>query len=99
MSAGLNLILVGSAALFAIGAAGLIVKRNVIVMLIGTQLMLAAGGMAFVAFGRFDGRTGSGGASMALFVSALGVAELAVGLAMASLLYREHRSLLVDEYE
>ena len=101
MTAGLNLVLVASAALFAIGAAGLLIKRNVLLMLIGSQLMLTAGGLAFVAFNRFGlgALDRTRGPAMTLFVGAVGIAELAVGLATAYMLYREHRSFLVDEYE
>ena len=53
MSAGLNLVLVGSAALFAVGAFALVARRSAIVMLLGTQFMFAAASIAFVAFGRF----------------------------------------------
>jgi NADH-quinone oxidoreductase subunit K len=101
MTAGLNLILVASAALFAIGAAALLVKRSVVVMLIGTQLMLTAGGVAFVAFSRFGlgWVSANRGPAVALFATAAGIAELAVGLAMAAIIYREQRTFLVDEYE
>lgn len=101
MTAGLNLVLVCSAVLFAMGAAALLIKRNVVVMLIGTQLMLTAGGLAFVAFARFGlgASSPSRGPAVALFVSAIGIAELAVGLAMAAIIYREQRTFLVDEYE
>jgi NADH-quinone oxidoreductase subunit K len=101
MSAGLNLVLVASACLFAIGAVAIVVKRSVVLMLIGTQLMLTAGGVAFVAFSRFgEGAVNPGrGAAMALFTGAIAVIGLAVGLAMAAVIYREHSTLLVDEYE
>lgn len=101
MSAGLNLILVASAALFAIGAASLIVKRNVIVMLIGTQLMLTGGGLAFVAFDRFGlgALHHSRGPAMTVFIGAVGIAELTIGLAMAAIIYREQRTFLADQYE
>src|SRR5207237_8551112 len=93
MSAGLNLVLVGSAALFAIGAFATVARRSAVVALLGTQFMLVAGGIAFVAFARFGlgAANATAGASMALFAGAIAVAELAVGLAMAVLIYRESR--------
>jgi NADH:ubiquinone oxidoreductase subunit K len=98
MSAGLNLLLVASAALFAVGAFGVVAKRSAVVMLLGTQFMLIAGALAFVAFARFGlgAERANTGAAMALFAGAIAVAELAVGLAMAALVYREHRSFALD---
>jgi NAD(P)H-quinone oxidoreductase subunit 4L len=98
MSVGLNLLLVATAVLFAVGAFALVARRSAIVMLLGTQFMFAAGAIAFVAFGKFGlgARTFSSGAAVALFAGGTAVAELAVGLAMAALLYREHRSFAVD---
>jgi NADH-quinone oxidoreductase subunit K len=98
MSAGLNLMLVASVALFAVGAFALVVRRGALVMLLGTQFMFTAGGIAFVAFARFGlgARNPNAGTAVALFAGATGIAELAVGLAMASLIYREHRNFAVD---
>ncbi len=65
--------------------------------------MFAAGAIAFVAFGRFSvlGQTGQTAhenvaGAMALFVGAVAVAELALGVAMAALIFRESRSFAVD---
>jgi NAD(P)H-quinone oxidoreductase subunit 4L len=98
MSAGLTVMLVASAALFAVGTFALVARRSAIVMLLGTQFMFMAGGIAFVAFGRFGlgARNQNAGATVALFTGAIAVAELAVGLAMAALIYGEHRDFSVD---
>jgi NADH-quinone oxidoreductase subunit K len=98
MSAGLNLILVASAALFVVGVFGVVARRSAVVMLLGTQFMFIAGAIAFVAFARFGlgALHGTAGATMALFAGAIALAELAVGLAMAALVYREHRSFALD---
>ena len=98
MSAGLNLFLVGSAALLAVGAFALVARRNAFVALLGTQFMFMAGGIAFVAFARFGvgASHAAGGQAVALFAGAIAVAELAIGLAMAVLLYREGHSLGLD---
>jgi NADH-quinone oxidoreductase subunit K len=98
MSAGLNLLLVASAALFAVGVFGVVARRSAVVMLLGTQFMFMAGSIAFVAFAQFGlGKVHStAGAPVALFAGAVAVAELAVGLAMAALIYREHRSFALD---
>ena len=98
MNAGLNLVLAASAALFAVGAFAVVARRSVVLMLIGTQFMFMAGSIAFVAFARFGfgAVNARAGAAVAIFAGATAVAELAVGLAMAALIYREHRSLAID---
>ena len=98
MTVGLNLVLAASAALFAVGAFAVVARRSAVMMLIGTQFMFMAGSIAFVAFARFGlgAVNATGGAAVAIFAAATAVAELAVGMAMAALIYREHRSLAVD---
>ena len=98
MNAGLNLILTASAVLFAVGAFAVVARRSALLMLIGTQFMVIAGSIAFVAFARFGLGAGNAaaGAAVAIFAGATAVAELSVGLAMAVLIYREQRSLAVD---
>ena len=98
MSAGLSLLLVASAALFAVGVLGVVTRRSAVVMLLGTQFMFIAGALLFVAFARFGlgAERTTAGASMALFAGAVAAAELAVGLAMSALIYREHRSFALD---
>jgi NADH-quinone oxidoreductase subunit K len=98
MSVGLNAILVGSAALFTVGGFAVIARRSAITMLIGTQFLLAAAGLAFVAFGRFGlgAQNRNAAAVMAVFAGGIAVAEMALGLAMCALLYREHRDFLID---
>jgi NADH:ubiquinone oxidoreductase subunit K len=98
MSAGVNLVLVASAVLFAIGAFAVIARRSAIVMLMGTQFMFAAGAIAFVAFGKF-GRGAdavNAGSAAAFFVAITAAVELAIGAAMAVLLYRAGRNFFLD---
>ena len=98
MTVGLNLLLVVSAALLSIGALALVVRRNAVVTLLGAQFMLLAGGIAFVAFGRFGlgAQNRNGAAAIAMFAGATALAQLAIGLAMAAVLYREGRSFAID---
>lgn len=98
MTVGVNLILVASAALLAVGLFALVARRNAVTTLLGTQFVFAAGAIAFVAFGRFGlGRAiQNAGTTMALFAGAIAVAELAVGVAMAIVIYRESRSFVLD---
>jgi NADH-quinone oxidoreductase subunit K len=98
MSIGLNPLLVGSAALLAVGAFAVVARRSVIASLFGVQFMLLAGGLAFVAFGRFGlgAQNSNAAGTMALLAGATAVGELAIGLAMAALLYRERRSFALE---
>jgi NADH:ubiquinone oxidoreductase subunit K len=98
MNVGLNLVVATSAALFAVGAFAVVARRSAVLMLIGTQFMFVAGSIAFVAFARFGlgAVNAPAGTAVAIFASATAVAELAVGLAMAALIYREHHSLAID---
>jgi len=84
-----------SAVLFALGAMGVIIRRNVIVMFMSIELMLNAGNLAFVAFaqrlGNVDGQT------MVFFVMTVAAAEAAVGLAVFLALFRTRETLNVDE--
>jgi NADH:ubiquinone oxidoreductase subunit K len=98
MSVGLNAVLIASAIVFAAGAFGILARRSAVVMLIGTQLMFAAGGIAFVAFARFGlgAANGAAGPAVALFTALTAAAELAIGAAVAVILYRERRNFFLD---
>jgi NADH-quinone oxidoreductase subunit K len=98
MSVGLGQILIASAILFAAGVFGLVARRSLVSVLIGTQLMVVAGSIAFVAFTHF-GRSAqlpAAGSSVALFATLAGLAQLGLGGAMGMLFYRETRSLTLD---
>jgi NADH-quinone oxidoreductase subunit K len=87
--------LVLSSILFALGAAGVVLRRNVIVMFMSIELMLNAANLAFVAFaqqlGSVDGQT------MVFFVMTVAAAEAAVGLAVFLALFRTRETLNADE--
>ena len=84
-----------AAILFGIGAVGVMVRRNAIVMLMCIELMLSGVNLTFVAFSRF--RESMDGHVSALFVMAVAAAEAAVGLAIILHLFRGRRTLNVDE--
>jgi len=79
------------AALFAIGLAGLLVRRNVVVMLMAVELMINAVNLNFVAFANLHGHYD--GLVIALFVIGVEAAELGVALAVI-LAYHRHRERL-----
>jgi NADH-quinone oxidoreductase subunit K len=87
----LNHYLVLSAVLFAIGAAGVFLRRNVITLLLSIEIMLNAVNLTFVAAGRqfaaVDGQV------IVFFVMTVAAAEAAVGLAIIIALFRHRESL------
>jgi NADH-quinone oxidoreductase subunit K len=87
----LNDYLVLSAILFAIGTAGVFLRRNVITILLSIEIMLNAVNLTFVAFGRGFGT--ADGQIIVFFVMTVAAAEAAVGLAIVIALFRHHESL------
>jgi NADH-quinone oxidoreductase subunit K len=87
--------LILSAILFTLGAVGMLVRRNALVMLMSVELMLNAVNLTFITFSRFlenvDGQI------FALLVMAVAAAEAAVGLAIVVSLYRHRETADVDE--
>ena len=87
----LNDYLVLSAVLFAIGAAGVFIRRNLITILLSIEIMLNAVNLTFVAFGRQIGSVD--GQIIVFFVMTVAAAEAAVGLAIVIALFRHRESL------
>ena len=87
----LNDYLVLSAILFAIGTAGVFVRRNLITILLSIEIMLNAVNLTFVAFGRQFGTVD--GQIITFFVMTVAAAEAAVGLALVIALFRHRESL------
>ena len=87
--------LVLSAAMFSIGVVGIILRRNLIVILMCVELMLNAVNINFIGFARRFGELE--GQVFPIFIIAVGAGEAAVGLAILILLYRLRNSLNVDE--
>lgn len=87
--------LVLSAVLFSIGAAGVLVRRNAIVVFMCIELMLNASNLAFVTFARTLGTLS--GQVVAFFVMVVAAAEVVVGLAIIVTIFRARNSASVDE--
>jgi NADH-quinone oxidoreductase subunit K len=81
--------------LFAVGALGVLVRRNAIVIFMCIELMLNACNLAFVAFARMHGNLD--GQVVAFFVMVVAAAEVVVGLAILMAIYRARRSASVDD--
>jgi NADH-quinone oxidoreductase subunit K len=87
--------LVLSALLFAIGAAGVLIRRNPLVILLSLELMLNAGNLALVAFSRMHGD--GDGQIFAIVVMVVAACEVVIGLGLIVALYRRRVPLNVDE--
>ena len=84
-----------SAILFSIGVAGVVIRRNAIVLFMCIELMLNATNLAFVTFARQNGNLD--GQVVALFVMLVAAAEVVVGLAIIMTIFRTRRSASVDD--
>ena len=87
--------LVLSATLFAIGALGVLVRRNAIVVFMCVELMLNAVNLTLVTFSRINGTLD--GQVMAFFVMVVAAAEVVVGLAIIVTIFRTRHSASVDD--
>jgi NADH-quinone oxidoreductase subunit K len=87
--------LVVSTLLFTLGAAGVLLRRNAIVVFMCVELMLNACNLAFVTFARMNGSLD--GQVMAFFVMVVAAAEVVVGLAIIVSIFRTRRSASVDD--
>ena len=90
-----NAFVILAAILFTIGALGVLIRRNAIVVFMCVELMLNAGNLAFVSFARQWGNLD--GQVVAFFVMVVAAAEVVVGLAILVTIFRTRRSASVDD--
>jgi NADH-quinone oxidoreductase subunit K len=83
--------------LFCIGLYGALTKRNTIIVLISIELMLNAVNINLVTFSKYGMAPAITGQVFAVFVIAVAAAEVAVGIAILLALYRNRRSVSIDE--
>ena len=88
--------LIVSATLFALGVAGVFMRRNLITILLSIEIMLNAVNLSFIAFGRYNGDVN--GQIIVFFVMTVAAAEAAVGLALVIALFRHRESLNPDAF-
>ena len=96
----LNEYLFISGLLFAIGLAGVIIRRNIIVIFMCLEPMLAASNLTLVAFSRFNLKNGLpdyDGQMLVFFIVTVAAAEVAVGLAIIVALYRARQTVDVED--
>jgi len=91
----LNHYLIVSGLLFALGIAGVIIRRNALVIYMALEMNLNAANLALVAFSKFNKIVD--GQILVFFIIAIAAAEVAVGLAIIVALYRRKRTVSVDE--
>jgi NADH-quinone oxidoreductase subunit K len=84
--------------LFCIGAFGVLVRRNVIVIIMCLELMLNAVNIALVAISNFRAGALGAGTLFSLFIITLAAAEVTVGLAIVIANYRNRRTVQTDQY-
>lgn len=85
--------------LFTIGFIGIIVSKNVIKVLISTEFLVSAVNINFVAFATFSDNVNLTGYTYSLFTIVIGGIELAVALALFFILYKNKKSVDINEYK
>jgi len=95
MTIGLNQFLFLSAVLFSIGFFGVLLRKNTLVVFMCLELMLVASTISLVAFSRFNGIMD--GNVFVFFILTVAAAEVAIGLAIIVALFRQRKTLMLDE--
>src|SRR5881396_25757 len=99
----LSKFLVIAAILFIIGVAGVLTRRNLLVIFMSIELILNAANLNFIAFSRYLQDTGTGNAMsgqvFTVFIIVVAAAEAAIGLGIVIALYRNRETIWVDEID
>lgn len=99
----LSKFLVIAAILFIIGVAGVLTRRNIIVIFMSIELILNAANLNFIAFSRYLQLTGNAnavaGQIFAVFIIVVAAAEAAIGLGIVIALYRNKETILLDQID
>jgi NADH:ubiquinone oxidoreductase subunit K len=99
----LSKFLVIAALLFIIGVAGVLTRRNIIVIFMSIELILNAANLNFIAFSRYLQDTGSAnalsGQIFTVFIIVVAAAEAAIGLGIVIALYRNKETILLDQID
>ena len=90
-----NQFLLLAAALFCIGIYGVVARRNAVLVLMSIELILTAVNLNLLAFAMRNGS--ADGHTFALYVIAVAAAEVGVGLALVLLIYRNRRTIALDD--
>ena len=99
----LSKFLIIGALLFTIGVAGVLTRRNIIVIFMSIELILNAANLNFIAFSRYLQETGSvnavAGQVFTVFIIVVAAAEAAIGLGLVIALYRNRETIFVDKID
>ena len=99
----LSKFLIVGAMLFVVGVAGVLIRRNIIVIFMSIELILNAANINFIAFSRYLQENGSvnavAGQVFSIFVIVIAAAEAAIGLAIVIALYRNRETIWIDEID
>ena len=102
MAPTLNEYLMVSGLLFAVGFAGVLLRRNIIIIFMSLEIMLSAANLSLVAFSRFSGQDGLPNYDaqvLVFFVITVAAAEVALGLAIIVALFRARRTVHVEDLD
>jgi NADH-quinone oxidoreductase subunit K len=95
--------LIIGALLFSIGVAGVLTRRNIIVIFMSIELILNAANLNFIAFSRYLQESGSlnavAGQVFTIFIIVVAAAEAAIGLGLVIALYRNRETIFVDKID
>jgi NADH-quinone oxidoreductase subunit K/NAD(P)H-quinone oxidoreductase subunit 4L len=98
MTVPLTAYLVVGAILFAIGVYTVIAQRSGVMILMGIEVLLNAIGLNIIAFWRFTAPADYSAQIFAILIITIGAVEMAIGLAIVMLLYRQRQTVEVDAY-
>ena len=90
--------LVVAAVLFAIGVYTVIAQRAAVMILMGIEVLLNAIGLNIIAFWRFTAPEDYSAQIFAILIITIGAIEMAIGLAVVMLLYRQRRTVQIDSF-
>jgi NADH:ubiquinone oxidoreductase subunit K len=95
--------LIIAALLFAVGVAGVLTRRNIIVIFMSIELILNAANLNFIAFSRYLQETGNvnavAGQVFTVFIIVVAAAEAAIGLGLVIALYRNRETIFIDKID
>ena len=99
----LSKFLIIGALLFAVGVAGVLTRRNIIVIFMSIELILNAANLNFIAFSRYLQETGNvnavAGQVFTVFIIVVAAAEAAIGLGLVIALYRNRETIFIDKID
>lgn len=99
MAVPLTAYLAVAAVLFSIGMYTVLAQRSAVMILMGVELILNAVGLNIVAFWRFVSPGDYSGQIFAILIVTIGAIEMAIGLGLMMLLYRQRQTVQVDKYQ